>query len=104
MEVCGSSLKIEIDPIQPLKSPCRPNIVRKDKEWIKDKSKWQCKIDNCTIAYICCQVIVMQTFEGGAWFSGRKGQIREASTSKGGPWYQNHVKMNVCILQDAVAM
>jgi len=77
LEVCGSGLKIEINPTQPPTSPCPPNIVRKDKEQNKDESKWQCKIDNCTIAYICCQVVVIQTFEGGAWLSGKEGQIWE---------------------------
>jgi len=45
----GSSLKIGIHHIQP-PTPFYPHdIVRKDKESNKDKSKWQHKINNCTI-------------------------------------------------------
>jgi hypothetical protein len=33
-----------------------------------------------------------------------KVKFKRLPTSKGGPWYQNHAKMNVCILGDAMAM
>jgi hypothetical protein len=65
--VCDSGPEIEIDTTYPLAPPCPLDIAHKDKEWNKDESKWQCKMDNCIIAY------VNQTF-GGAWLSGRKGQ------------------------------
>ncbi len=34
----------------------------------------------------------------------KKVKFERPSTSKGGPWYQKHVNMNVCILGDAMAM
>jgi hypothetical protein len=47
-------------------------------------------------------MVVDQTFERGAWFSGRKGQTKE--TFERGLWHQNHAKMNACILGDAMAV
>jgi hypothetical protein len=55
-------------------------------------------MDNCTIAY------VNQTFEGGACLMVEKAKPRKLSTSKGGLQHQNHVKMNIHILGDAMAM
>jgi len=44
-------------------------------------------------------MVVDQEFEKGAWLSGKKkGKHGRPSTSKGGPQYQDHVKMNTHIL------
>ncbi len=52
MGVYGSGPEIEIDPTQPLAPPCAPNIICKEKEWSKYRSKWRCKMDNYIVAYV----------------------------------------------------
>jgi hypothetical protein len=48
--------------------------------------------------------VVDQTFEGSAWFCGRKAKPGRPSISKGGPRHQNHAKMNIYILENAMAV
>ncbi len=103
MGVCGSGPKIEIDPIQPLTPPCPSNIVHKDKEWNKDKLKWQCKMDNCTIAYATKWLLTKHLKEVHGLVV-EKTKPGRPSTFKGGHGHQYHVKMNVHILGEVMAM
>jgi len=32
-------------------NPCPPNMVWKDKKWMKAKSKWKCKVSTCIVVY-----------------------------------------------------
>jgi len=52
-------------------------MVRKDKKWMKVGSKWKCKVGTCIITDVT-KMVVDQTFKGGAWLSGKKGQTWEA--------------------------
>jgi hypothetical protein len=47
-------------------------MARKDKEWMKVGLKWKC--DKHLHYRILCQMVIDQTFEGGSWFGGKKGQ------------------------------
>jgi len=49
-------------------------------------------------------MVIDQSFQGGAWLNGKKAKFERCSTSKGGPQHQNHAKMNIHILGDAMAM
>jgi hypothetical protein len=103
MGVCGLGPKIEIDPTQPPTPPCSLDIVCKDKEWNKDGSKWQCKMDNCTIAYVAKWLLTKHLKEVHGLVI-EKAKLERFSTFERGPWHQNHVKMNIRILGDAMAM
>ncbi len=46
-------------------------------------------------------MVIDQTFKGSAWLGGRKGQTLTFERS---PQHQDHAKMNVHILGDAMAM
>jgi hypothetical protein len=51
-----------------------------------------------------CQMVVDQTFEGGAWLGGKKKvKLGRPSTSTEGP-HQDHAKMNARILENAMAV
>jgi hypothetical protein len=66
----GLCLQLETDQaFQPPAPPCPLNLTWEDKEWTKVGSKWKCKVSIC----ILCQMVVDQTFEGGAWHGGEKG-------------------------------
>jgi hypothetical protein len=101
--VCGSSLEIEIYPTQPPTPPCIPDIVRKDEEWNKDGLKWQCKMDNYTIAYVAKWLFTKHLKEVHGLMA-KKAKLERPSTSKRNPQHQDHVKMNICILGNVMVM
>ncbi len=50
-------------------------------------------------------MVVNQTFEGGAHgLVVEKAKPKKLSTFEGGPWHQDHAKMNVRIFGDAMVM
>ncbi len=53
---------------------------------------------------ILCQMVVDQSFEGGAWGVGRKGQTWRPSTFAGGLRHQDYAKMNARILGNAMVV
>ncbi len=103
MGVYGSGPEIEIDPTQPLAPPCAPNIICKEKEWSKYRSKWRCKMDNYIVAYVAKWLLNKHLKELHGLVI-KKAKPRRPSTSKRSFQHQNHVKMNICILGDAMAM
>jgi hypothetical protein len=49
-------------------------------------------------------MVVDQTFERSAWLSDRKTKHGRFSTFERGPRHQDHAKMNIHILGNAMAM
>jgi len=80
--VCGLGPNIKIDPTQPLTSPCLLDIAHKDKKWSKDGSKWQCKVDNCIIAYDVTWLLTKHLKKVHGLMA-EKAKRRRPSTSKG---------------------
>jgi len=88
---------------QPLALLCPPNLVWKDKEWTKVGSKWKCKVGTCTVAY-CAKWLLTKHLKEVHGLVAEKAKPRRPSTSTGGLRHQNHAKMNVRILGNAMAV
>jgi hypothetical protein len=96
--------KLEIDQVfQPFTPPCPPNLVRKDKEWMKVRSKWKCKVGTCIIA-CCAKWLLTKHLKELHGLVAKKAKHGKLSTSKRGPRHQDHAKMNVCILKNAMVV
>ncbi len=98
----GPELETE-QAFQPLALLCPPNLVRKDKEWTKVRSKWKCKVGNCTIAY-CAKWLLTKHLKEVHGLVAEKSKPGRPSTAAGGPRHQDHAKMNARILGNAMAM
>ncbi len=88
---------------QPLTPPCPPNMARKDKEWMKVGSKWKCKVGTCIVAYYAKWLLTKHLKEVHG-LVGKKAKLRKPSTFEEGPRHQDHVKINVRILGDVMAV
>jgi hypothetical protein len=80
-----------------------PNLARKDKEWTHVGSKWKCKVSTCTIAY-CAKWLLTEHLKEVHGFVIEKAKPRRPSTTTGGSRHQNHAKMNVPILGNAMVV
>jgi hypothetical protein len=78
-------------------------MAQKDKEWMKVGSKWKCKIGTCIIPY-CAKWLLIKHLKELHGLVVEKAKPKRLSTSKGGFQHLNHVKMNACILGDAMAV
>ncbi len=88
------SVKIRFNP---------PNLVRKDKEWTKVGSKWKCKVGTCTVAY-CAKWLLTQHLKEVHGLVVEKAKPGRPSIAAGGPRHQDHAKMNVRILGNAMVV
>jgi hypothetical protein len=88
---------------QPLTPPCPPNLAWKDKEWMKVGFKRKCKVGTCIITY-CAKWLLTKHLKEVHGLVIKKAKLGKPSTSKGSPQHHDHVKMNVCILGDAMAV
>jgi hypothetical protein len=88
---------------QPLAPLCPPNLVRKDKEWMKVGSKWKCKVGTCTVAY-CAKWLLTKHLKEVHGLVAKKSKLGKPSTSVGGLRRQDHAKMNARILGNAMAV
>jgi len=98
----GSELETEV-AFQPLALLCPPNLVRKDKEWLKVGLKWKCKVGTCIIAY-CAKWLLTKHLKEVHGLVVKKSKPRRPSTSTGGPRHQDHAKMNARILENPMAV
>jgi hypothetical protein len=98
----GSELEIE-QSSQPFALICPPNLVRKDKEWTKVRSKWKCKVHNCTVAY-CAKWLLTKHLKEVHGLVAEKSKLGRPSTAARGPRHQDHAKMNARILGNAMAV
>jgi len=80
-----------------------PNLARKDKEWTKVGSKWKCKVGTCIVAY-CAKWLLTKHLKEVHGLVKEKAKPRRPSTFAGGPRHQDHAKMNVCILGNAMVV
>jgi hypothetical protein len=64
-------------------------------------SKWQCKVGTCIVAYFVKWLPIKHLRHGLVI---EKAKPKRPSTFEKGPRHQKHVKMNVCILGDDMAM
>jgi hypothetical protein len=88
---------------QPIAPLCPPNLARKDKEWTKVGSKWKCKVGTCIVAY-CAKWLLTKHLKEVHGLVGKKAKPERPSTSTRGPRHQDHAKMNVCMLGNAMAV
>jgi hypothetical protein len=98
----GSEHEFDQAP-QSLALLCPLNLARKDKEWSKVGSKWKCKVGTYTVAYYAKWLLTKHLKEVHGLVA-EKAKPGRPSTSAGGPRHQDHAKMNVCILGNAMAM
>jgi len=81
----GLGLELETNQAsQPPTSPCPPNLVQKDKEWMKDGSKWKCKIGTCIVAHYVKWLLTKHLKEVHGLVV-EKAKLGRPSTSKRGP-------------------
>jgi hypothetical protein len=78
-------------------------MAQKDKEWMKVGWKWKCKVDICIVAY-CAKWLLTKHLKEVHGLVAKKAKLGRPSTSQRGPQNQDHVKMNVCILGDAMVV
>jgi hypothetical protein len=88
---------------QPLALLCPPNLARKKKEWTHVGSKWKCKVGTCTIAY-CAKWLLTKHLKEVHGLVAKKAKPGRPSTTVGGPRHQDHAKMNVHILGNAIVV
>jgi hypothetical protein len=79
----GPELKPE-QASQPLAPLCSPNLAQKDKEWTKVRSKWKCKVGNCTVAY-CAKWLLTKHLKEVHGLVAEKSKPGRPSTTVGGP-------------------
>jgi hypothetical protein len=78
-------------------------MAQNDKEWMKVRSKWKCKVNTCIVAYFAKWLLTTHLKEMHGLVT-KKAKPKRPSTSERNPQHQNHVKMNVCILGDVMAV
>jgi len=76
-------------------------MARKDKEWMKVGSKWKCKVDTCIVAYDV-KWLLTKHLKDVHGLVVKKAKLGRLSTFERGPQHQDHAKMNVCILGNAM--
>ncbi len=100
----GLGPELETDQVsQPLAPPCPPNLARNNKEWMKVGSKWKCKVGTCIVAY-CAKWLLTKYLKEVHGLVAKKAKPGRPSISIGGHRYQDHVKMNVRILGNAMVV
>jgi hypothetical protein len=65
--------------------------------------KWECKVGICIVAY-CGKWLLTKHLKEVHGLAVEKAKPRKASTYEGSPRHQDHAKMNVYILGDAMAV
>jgi hypothetical protein len=78
-------------------------MAQKDKEWLKVRSKWKCKVSICIVTYYAKWLLTKHLKEVHGLVV-EKAKPRKLSTSKRGTQHQDHVKMNDHILGDVMAV
>jgi hypothetical protein len=78
-------------------------MIWKDKEWMTVGLKWKCKIGIYILSYYA-KCLLTKHLKKVHGLVAKKAKHGRPSIYKRSPRHQNHVKMNVCILRDAMAM
>jgi hypothetical protein len=82
---------------------CPLNLARKDKEWTKVGLKWKCKVGTYIVAY-CAKWLLTKHLAQVHGLVAKKSKHGRPSTSAGSPRHQDHAKMNVRILGNAMVV
>jgi hypothetical protein len=69
----------------------------------KVRSKWKCKVGTCIVTY-CGKWLLTKHLKEVNGLAVEKAKLGRLSTSEGGPRHQNHAKMNVRILKNAMVV
>jgi hypothetical protein len=100
----GLGLKLETNQVsKPPTPPCPPNLAQKDKEWMKVGSKWKCKVSTYIVTH-CAKWLLTKHLKEVHGLVVEKAKHGRPSTYVGCPQHQDHAKMNVRILRNAMAM
>ncbi len=76
-----------------------PNHAMEDANWVHEGSKWKCKINGCTNAYVA-KWLLRQHLDNKHGLCMELGKFGHPSTCVGGSRQQNHHAMNVQILSN----
>jgi len=76
-----------------------PNHAMEDANWVHKGSRWKCKINGCTDAYVV-KWLFHQHLDNKHELHMEVGKYGHPSTYVGGPRQQNHHAMNVQILNN----
>ncbi len=76
-----------------------PNHAMEDADWVHERSKWKCKINGCTNAYVA-KWLLRQHLDNKHGLRMELGKSGCPSTCVGGPRQQNHHAMNAQILSN----
>jgi len=76
-------------------------MASKDKEWMKVGLKWKCKIGIFIVTHFTKWLLTKNLKEVHGLVA-KKAKPKRPTTSKKGPWHQNHAKMNIRILGNAM--
>jgi len=76
-----------------------PNHAMEDANWVHEGSKWKCKINGCTDAYVV-KWLFHQHLDNKHGLRMEVGKSGRPSTRVGGPRQQNHHAMNTQILNN----
>jgi len=90
-----------LSTFQPSAPPCLPNLAWKDKKLTKVGLKWKCKVDTCIVAYYAKWLLTKLLKEVHGLVV-EKAKFKRLSISEEGFQHQDHAKMNVRILRDAM--
>jgi hypothetical protein len=78
-------------------------MAQKDQKWTKVRSKWKCKVGICIVTY-CAKWLLTKHLKEVHGLLVEKAKPGRFSIFEGSLQHQDHAKMNVCILGDAMAV
>jgi hypothetical protein len=78
-------------------------MAQKDKEWMKVGSEWKCKVGTCIVAYSTKWLLTKHLKEVHGLVV-KKVKPRRLSTFERSTQHQDHVKMNICMLRNAMVV
>jgi hypothetical protein len=78
-------------------------MVWKDKEWMKVGSKWKCKVGTYIVAYFIKWLLTNHLKEVHGLMA-KNAKFGKPLTFERSPQHQDHAKMNVCMLRNAMAV
>ncbi len=76
-----------------------PNHAMEDVDWVHEGSRWKCKINGCTNAYVT-KWLLRQHLDKKLGLRMEVGKFGHPSTHVGGPRQQNHHVTNALILSN----
>jgi hypothetical protein len=78
-------------------------MVQKEKKCMKVELKWKCKVGTCIVTYYAKWLLTKHLKEVHGLMI-KKAKLGRPSTSERSPQHQDHAKMDICILRDAMVV